>query len=391
MDTNNIATLYIDGKPVRRASLGGKVFYEKHDYELSLVSDMDILSLYDGDIATLTATLTEYGEPVEGETCVFTGALLKAEFGVGTYDVGDNYVLSDFYTQDNSSVLQIGTGTSFVTISGGYIEMFQDQRPIFSDELQEGSFITVKRGVLTYIENSRGIEKDFWLSSYYISELLTVISTLDSVVIESCTIPVITDSNGECSVSYESKGAGDLNIKVEVPRILLQETYALIRVWAPALNGETGAVRTYSYTESNGEAVGKAFLLNHGFLNTDKWELSFEFKHDNIRYTGINFIAEVGVSPVKSPHRLNSWEGSWPNGTRYATYSSGTVGWFDITVTKIDSTHVRLQSSVLNRDTTVEVSWLPDVTCLTCGASHNSASSSYGPCRIRNVRAISIL
>ncbi len=156
--------------------------------------------------------------------------------------------------------------------------------------------------------------------------------------------------------------------------------------WNPLLNGETGAVRQYSYSESNGEAVGKGFLLNHGFLNTDNWQLSFEFKHDNIRYTGINFIAMLGTSPNGS-YRLGTWEGSWPGGSAYATYTSGTVGWFDVTVTKIDATHVRLQSSVLNRDTNVEVSWLPNATFLTCGATHNT-SSSFGPCRIRNVHVI---
>lgn len=156
--------------------------------------------------------------------------------------------------------------------------------------------------------------------------------------------------------------------------------------WNPILNGETGAIQQHSYSESNGEAIGKGFLLNHGFLNTDNWELSFEFKHDNIRYTGINLIAMLGTSPNGS-NRLGTWEGSWPGGTAYATYNSGEVGWFDVTVTKIDSTHVRLQSKVLNRDTNVEVSWLPNATFLTCGATHNT-NSTYGPCRIRNVNVI---
>lgn len=156
--------------------------------------------------------------------------------------------------------------------------------------------------------------------------------------------------------------------------------------WSPILNGETGAIQQHSYSESNGEAIGKGFLFNHGFLNTDNWELSFEFKHDNIRYTGINFIAMLGTSPNGS-NRLGTWEGSWPGGTAYATYTSGEVGWFDVTVTKIDSTHVRLQSKVLNRDTNVEVSWLPNATFLTCGAIHNT-NSSFGPCRIRNINVV---
>ena len=34
---NNLKYLYIEGKPVKKASLGGKVFFEKHNYNLVLV------------------------------------------------------------------------------------------------------------------------------------------------------------------------------------------------------------------------------------------------------------------------------------------------------------------------------------------------------------------
>lgn len=160
-------------------------------------------------------------------------------------------------------------------------------------------------------------------------------------------------------------------------------------VWKPTLNGETGASYKYSYSEANGEAVGKGFVLNNGFPNTDKWELTFEFKHDNIKYTGICYLAELGKYNGNggSNYALTTWEGSWAGGTSYATYTAGAVGWFDVTVKKIDSTHVRLISSDLDRDTTVEVSWLPDAEYLSCGARHNDATNLYGPCRIRNVIA----
>lgn len=162
--------------------------------------------------------------------------------------------------------------------------------------------------------------------------------------------------------------------------------------WKPSLNGETGANYKYSYSESNGEGVGKGFVLKNGFFNTKKWKLSFEFKHDNIRYTGIIFLCNAITYTIPdSSHNadtLKTWEGGWSGGSAYATYKSGAVGWFDVTVTKIDDTHVRLQSTILNRDTTVEVSWLSNATKLTCGAVHNSSSSGYGPCRIRNVRVM---
>ena len=110
------------------------------------------------------------------------------------------------------------------------------------------------------------------------------------------------------------------------------------------------------------------------------------FKMDNIRYTGIGFIMIPGNSDPGKGVMLAGWEGNWPGASAYATWSSGTIDWFDVTVTKIDSTHVKLKSLTLNKESTVELSWLPDYTKLSCGAAHNTHSSLYGPSRMRNVR-----
>lgn len=66
---NNINTLYIDGKPVRKASLGGKVFYEKHNYHLGLVASPSSINV--GETSEVTATVTDYSDPVEGENVKF--------------------------------------------------------------------------------------------------------------------------------------------------------------------------------------------------------------------------------------------------------------------------------------------------------------------------------
>lgn len=159
-------------------------------------------------------------------------------------------------------------------------------------------------------------------------------------------------------------------------------------VWSPSLTGDTGARYHYQYYEANGEAVGKGFVLNQGFPNTTNWEIKFEFRHDNIRYTGICFLVDMNGTfngVTGTGNYLWNWEGSWINGEAYANYQKGLIDWFDVAVTKIDSTHIRLQSSKLNRDSIVEVSWLPSATQLSFGARHNTTGSSYGPCRIRNV------
>ena len=45
-----------------------------------------------------------------------------------------------------------------------------------------------------------------------------------------------------------------------------------------------------------GHSFCPLFLLNKGFPNTDKWELSFDFKHDNIQYTGIILLMDASVN-----------------------------------------------------------------------------------------------
>ncbi|MBQ9026097.1 MAG: hypothetical protein IJ104_06970, partial [Methanobrevibacter sp.] len=66
---NNLKSLYIDGKPVRKASLGGKVFFEKHDYELTVSASKPIIQI--GEETTITAKLTDYSDPVSGEKVKF--------------------------------------------------------------------------------------------------------------------------------------------------------------------------------------------------------------------------------------------------------------------------------------------------------------------------------
>lgn len=168
-------------------------------------------------------------------------------------------------------------------------------------------------------------------------------------------------------------------------------------LWQPALNGETGANYRYSYSETNGEGIGKGFVLyNHEFSNTDYWQLSFEFQHDDIRYTGIIYLCDKDtfVTPdmghVNNADVLYSWEGTWPGGERYAYALSGKIDYFDVVVTKIRPTTVNLYSRTLNRNTTVNVPWLVDAETLTCGAIHNNAFSDFGPCRIKNVKAVNI-
>ena len=156
------------------------------------------------------------------------------------------------------------------------------------------------------------------------------------------------------------------------------------------MNGETGAIYRHSYSESNGEAIGKGYYLSHGWDNDGLWEVTFEFKHDNIQYTGITYIAQLHDSYDEN-NSYATWEGSFPGTTKYASYTSGSVGYFDITVTKIDETHIRVKSETLNKDSGIyEVPNMANWEKVTIGARHHGSSSSYGPCRIRNVKVIKL-
>lgn len=216
-----------------------------------------------------------------------------------------------------------------------------------------------------------------------------IVITVEEANIASPTSQVSWEINNKNVQSIEINNKEVKSIVTSNEEVLYNKGESnLLVLWAPQLNGETGANYVHSYSESNGEAIGKGFIFKNGFDNINSWELSFEFKHDNVRYTGICFLTDLASGynggGGDSSVALTTWEGSWPNGSAYATYQSGAVGYFDVTVTKIDSTHVRLQSSILNRDTTVEIPWLASATKLSFGARHNT-SNGYGPCRIRNI------
>lgn len=207
-----------------------------------------------------------------------------------------------------------------------------------------------------------------------------------------------TDGYGKASFEY-SDGVDYSNNVINIKAITydvesteidsLEGNIILTNIlWQPLLDGSTGATYKYSYSEANGEGVGKGFTLNGGFPNEGLWELSFDFKHDNLRYTGIEFLAPINTNGTTNAANVGSWEGSWPSGAAYASITNQNVNWFDVKVIKIDETHVRLISNTLNRDTTVTVTWLPRAPILTCGARHNPTSGDYGPCRIRNVKVI---
>lgn len=230
---NGLKAFYLDGKAVRKASLDGKVFFEKHNYDLSLVSDKDILSYYDGDSATLTATLTDYNEPVAGETVVFScedAVETTVVNASGTYDFGDVFTITpDNLTPDGSSSdfnLKIGDGTEFIGIScmsrgSLYVGVRNGEAHGWGGSIDK---IQIANKILTIWQSGNPSSYDFSesdidLTTWYVKENNSV--TVEGYFYETG----VTDVNGECSVVYDSKGTGDLNIKCECMN--LQEIFVL--------------------------------------------------------------------------------------------------------------------------------------------------------------------
>ena len=232
-NNTGISGLWIGGKSVRRASLGGKVFFEKHDYDFSLTSDKSILSHADNESATLTATLTDYNEPVSGETVIFTADTpFKTNVinDTGTYDFGDyvtidlsNFKNIDSLSSGNDGKLVIGSSSTYLNIWGMAFNSY-----IFCDYYRNGSEIDSVQVSLNHplIIRDGVLYCKKYIGGQQLRDYTLDVSDVDLNEWEffGKVIGVdVTDSNGEATVGYVSKGAGDLNIKVECMN--LQETY----------------------------------------------------------------------------------------------------------------------------------------------------------------------
>lgn len=276
---NGLKSFTLDGKPVRRASLGGKVFFEKHNYNLSVVSDKDILSYADGDSATLTATLTDYDDPVTGETVVFSCEVKSTMVDAsGTHDFGGCFIV-DSTNLPRGKILHIGDRSDYslsLMNSTYYYNNVSVDIGGFISKQWYTSKIMIKDGRL-FIESSNR-----WVEAIDISEIdvtLWEIPTETNVTVEEYFYETgVTDVNGECSVVYDSKGAGDLNIKCEVPsRSLVNEIYVedLIRV-IDEMTPQRDQPLNLGLFNSN-------LLIELDYYPTDYWEWAW-VRLDNVNY-----------------------------------------------------------------------------------------------------------
>lgn len=246
MYTNDILTLYINDVPqefnnisdtsacsgdvnIRLGIKAGYIIYDDFkiidtpNYSLRVTTNEPIIQIEEE--TTITAKLINYNLPVSGETVIFSGALFSINtIADNSYSItGDEYSIRNIPNMKNHIQFIIGD------INGNRIYMNNNSLVIKkgSSELIGGvdlnHEIWVNNSTLTYI-NEQGTEQIYDFSEYNID--IHKFSAVTSLTLDVYQLSLVTDSNGECSVGYVGKGAGDLNIKVEVPDCsLVSEIY----------------------------------------------------------------------------------------------------------------------------------------------------------------------
>ena len=213
---NNLKSLYIDGKPVKKASLGGKVFYEKREYGLTVVASPTHIPV--GGTSTINAYLIDQHGGVEGKTVTFTGELSSVVVdSSGTYDFGNNFEIdvSDMFS--NGGGIYIGNLSNkniSIMYNGTYLilSIFENVT-LITNVILAGNFISIQDNVLTCQPTSgsstydiTGIDLTQW----------TVTSNASVTVTKPFNKTAVTDSNGKASVNYTEKSKGLRKITCEV-------------------------------------------------------------------------------------------------------------------------------------------------------------------------------
>ena len=269
---NSLKSLFIDGKEVMIASLDGKVFYD-NSYKLNLTASKPIIQA--GETTVFTAGLTYRRAPVQGETVIFHSEDVLETTVVdtsGTYDFGDCFIV-DLTTITHGNRLQIGSNQNrgpciFLynpSATSNNVQIFRNAPISYTC-----SRIMIKNSAL-YIESSNkwvevGDVSDIDLTSWWVNSNS---GTVGTYFYETG----ITDSNGECNVSYVGKGAGDLNIKCDCMNLI-----------------QTCSIRDAKYFDS--QTVDKSRYTRTGGTGT------LNYSSDGLKVTGTQNTLAIYTNTV---------------------------------------------------------------------------------------------
>ncbi len=278
---DNATQVMIGNKEVQSIiTSNGGVLYEKQsgdNYLLTLTSDKDILSYYDNDSALLTATLTNNGVGVQGEMVRFDGFLLDTPItrsitqNTETH-VGNKYILSNIPITNLNKIFLNKEHTVYITKDAVDGVMIHWPNGGSGDET---SNISVENGIITYSRGGTTYTED--CSSY---DMGVVYSQVSGFSINDYGVFAVTDSSGVATVSYESKGTGDLNIKCSCPgRMLVSEIYSIEDCMFYGINTNAFIIPSSTTFTSDGSKITaktntsgeKIVYFDHTFSNSDNW------------------------------------------------------------------------------------------------------------------------
>jgi len=333
-----------------------------HSYRLVVESDVDVLSYYDEDSAILSATLTDNNIGVSGETVNF---MKKEEVFRDGGITGDS---SAEYWAWNSSYVSQSVGSTGTTVtnsdnsdrvytlrkstSGTQYEVFSRFCSFEFDlisvtgnvQIQQRIGTTQKAYNLTETGHYKIINDDEYINIYCndvlkdrLENTMTGLhqirfgmfgvgnftyknfKVLDDEIFDTAT----TDVNGVATVSYVSKGAGDLNIHCEALQgSLVSEIYSVSDCIIANVNVE------YTGTSTSDTVYSLGYDQIADLSSTD-FEMTWDFKQTSYGCdVCLGASSEFSVSPIKSNYRVfigNSGGGNTRQGYR-TTSTTNTNG-----------------------------------------------------------------
>ena len=240
------------------------------DVDLSGVLQGATVEIYNGNTLLGTCTTGSDGSYTYSYTPSSTGTLsIKA-----VYDSANDYYDD---TASNSSSVSVSVDVSSIALTVSAYDKNDSQISSPSSS-----------AILSYVDEDYAVLTATVLDS---SSNPVVGETVSFDVVDSSTGTVIenidtdvTDRNGVASVTYYSKGTGDLYIKCSCNNIGSSSVTIHDYLQVPKFDGtETIYQINGTTSHSNGEMGGGTGYLSNGFDNTGLWELTAK-----IQFSGVN-------------------------------------------------------------------------------------------------------
>lgn len=210
----------------------------------------------------------------------------------------------------NVTISNMGAGGHDLTVSYEGDDNYTSSNVISSIVIKEPYLtVTSDKNILSYVDNDSCILTATYHSSHAGEKQVSfeVRKSSDNSLVE--TLTGITDVNGECSVVYDSKGAGDLNIKCECMN--LQEIYVI----EDTLLSKLEQFDSTSESPFNLGTMNSNFILEFDYYPVDYWEWTW------IRWDNINH----GV-----------WSSSYDKGGNFGITNLGYNKWIHLTYQYLD-------------------------------------------------------